>query len=131
MLEILGLEKKLKSVIVAELREVLKDYGDDRRTQIVDRVEEIKARRPDQRRRDGDYRQPCWLREAHFGLDVYRHRNRAAAKGASGAKARDDDFVEHFFVASAHSCILLFTSKGRIYWLKVYEIPEAAAATSR
>jgi len=46
-----------------------------------------------------------------------------------GARTREDDFVEHFFVASAHSYILLFTSKGRIYWLKVYEIPEAAAAT--
>ena len=55
--------------------------------------------------------------------------NRAAARAASARKTRDDDFVEHFFTASAHSYILLFTSKGRVYWLKVYEIPEAAAAT--
>jgi DNA gyrase subunit A len=61
-------------------------------------------------------------------VETYRHQSRGG-KGRIGAKTRDDDFVEHFFVASAHSYILLFTSKGRIYWLKVYEIPEAAAAT--
>ena len=61
-------------------------------------------------------------------VDTYRHQSRGG-KGRIGAKTREDDFVEHFFVASAHSYILLFTSKGRIYWLKVYEIPEAAAAT--
>jgi DNA gyrase subunit A len=61
-------------------------------------------------------------------VDVYRHQSRGG-KGRIGARTREEDFVEHFFVASAHSYILLFTSKGRIYWLKVYEIPEAAAAT--
>ena len=61
-------------------------------------------------------------------VDVYRHQSRGG-KGRIGAKTREEDFVEHFFTASAHSYILLFTSKGRIYWLKVYEIPEAAAAT--
>src|SRR6202008_5197586 len=61
-------------------------------------------------------------------VETYRHQSRGG-KGRIGAKTRDDDFVEHFFVASAHSYILLFTSKGRIYWLKVYEMPKAAAAT--
>src|ERR1700693_1135906 len=61
-------------------------------------------------------------------VDVDRHQSRVG-KGRVGAKTREEDFVEHFFVASAHSYILLFTSKGRVYWLKVYEIPEAAAAT--
>ena len=60
--------------------------------------------------------------------DVYRHQSRGG-KGRIGAKTREEDFVEHLFIASAHSYILLFTSKGRVYWLKVYEIPEAAAAT--
>jgi DNA gyrase subunit A len=59
---------------------------------------------------------------------VYRHQSRGG-KGRIGARTREEDFVEHFFTASAHSYILLFTSKGRVYWLKVYEIPEAAAAT--
>ena len=127
LLEILGSDKKLKAVIVAELREVLKDYGDDRRTQIVDRVEEIKLE-------DLIKDEEMAITVSHAGyvkrtsVDVYRHQSRGG-KGRIGAKTRDDDFVEHFFVASAHSYILLFTSKGRIYWLKVYEIPEAAAAT--
>ncbi|MGH9708154.1 MAG: DNA gyrase subunit A [Candidatus Acidiferrales bacterium] len=125
--EILGSEKKLKAVIVTELREVLKSYGDDRRTQIVDRVEEIKLE-------DLIKDEEMAITVSHAGyikrtsVDVYRHQSRGG-KGRIGARTREEDFVEHFFVASAHSYILLFTSKGRIYWLKVYEIPEAAAAT--
>jgi len=125
--EILRSEKKLKSVIVAELREVSKTYGDDRRTQIVDRVEEIKLE-------DLIKDEEMAITVSHAGyvkrtsVETYRHQSRGG-KGRIGAKTREDDFVEHFFVASAHSYILLFTSKGRIYWLKVYEIPEAAAAT--
>jgi len=125
--EILRSDKKLKGVIVTELREVIKSYGDDRRTQIVDRVEEIKLE-------DLIKDEEMAITVSHAGyikrtsVDVYRHQSRGG-KGRIGARTREDDFVEHFFVASAHSYILLFTSKGRIYWLKVYEIPEAAAAT--
>jgi DNA gyrase subunit A len=124
---ILASDKKLKAVIVTELREVLKDHGDDRRTQIVDRVEEIKLE-------DLIKDEEMAITVSHAGyvkrtsVETYRHQSRGG-KGRIGAKTRDDDFVEHFFVASAHSYILLFTSKGRVYWLKVYEIPEAAAAT--
>jgi DNA gyrase subunit A len=124
---ILASEKKLKGVIVTELREVLKDHGDERRTQIVDRVEEIKLE-------DLIKDEEMAITVSHAGyvkrtsVDTYRHQSRGG-KGRIGAKTRDDDFVEHFFTASAHSYILLFTSKGRVYWLKVYEIPEAAAAT--
>ncbi|MFZ0882308.1 MAG: DNA gyrase subunit A, partial [Candidatus Acidiferrales bacterium] len=125
--EILHSDKKLRAVIVAELREILKTYGDERRTQIVDRVEEIKLE-------DLIKDEEMAITVSHAGyvkrtsVETYRHQSRGG-KGRIGAKTRDDDFVEHFFVASAHSYILLFTSKGRIYWLKVYEIPEAAAAT--
>jgi DNA gyrase subunit A len=125
--EILASEKKLKAVIVSELRDVLKSYGDERRTQIVDRVEEIKLE-------DLIKDEEMAITVSHAGyvkrtsVETYRHQSRGG-KGRIGAKTRDDDFVEHFFVASAHSYILLFTSKGRVYWLKVYEIPEAAAAT--
>src|SRR5579863_1131212 len=124
---ILASEKKLKAVIVAELNEVVKAYGDERRTQIVDRVEEIKLE-------DLIKDEEMAITVSHAGyvkrtsVESYRHQSRGG-KGRIGAKTREDDFVEHFFVASAHSYILLFTSKGRIYWLKVYEIPEAAAAT--
>jgi DNA gyrase subunit A len=125
--EILASDKKLKALIVAELREVLKAYGDERRTQIVDRVEEIKLE-------DLIKDEEMAITVSHAGyvkrtpVDVYRHQSRGG-KGRIGARTREEDFVEHFFVASAHSYILLFTSKGRVYWLKVYEIPEAAAAT--
>jgi len=61
-------------------------------------------------------------------VDIYRHQSRGG-KGRIGARTKEEDFVEHLFIASAHSYILLFTTKGRVYWLKVYEIPEAAAAT--
>src|SRR5499425_807861 len=125
--EILASDKKLKSVIIAELRDVQKSYGDDRRTQIVDKVDEIKLE-------DLIADTEMLITVSHAGYikrtstDTYRHQSRGG-KGRIGAKTREEDFVEHLFVASAHSYILLFTSKGRVYWLKVYEIPEAAAAT--
>jgi DNA gyrase subunit A len=125
--EILASEKKLKSVIVAELKEIQKSYGDDRRTQIVDKVEEIKL---EDLIADTD----MLITVSHAGyvkrtsVDTYRHQSRGG-KGRIGARTKEEDFVEHLFIASAHSYILLFTTKGRVYWLKVYEIPEAAAAT--
>jgi DNA gyrase subunit A len=125
--EILASEKKLKTVIVKELREVQKDYADARRTEIVENVEEIKLE-------DLIADVEMAITVSHAGyikrtpVDVYRHQSRGG-KGRIGAKTRDEDFVEYLFVASAHSYILLFSSKGRVYWLKVYEIPEAAAAT--
>jgi DNA gyrase subunit A len=125
--EILGSEKKLKQVIVSELRDVQKQFGDDRRTQIVDAVEEIKV---EDLIADSDMA----ITISHAGyikrtpVDVYRHQSRGG-KGRIGARTREEDFVEYLFVASAHSYILLFSSRGRVYWLKVYEIPEAAAAT--
>ena len=125
--EILSSEKKLKQVITAELREVQKAYGDDRRTQIVDKVDEIKL---EDLIADTD----MLITVSHAGYikrtaaDTYRHQSRGG-KGRIGARTKEEDFVEHMFIASAHSYILLFTSKGRVYWLKVYELPEAAAAT--
>jgi DNA gyrase subunit A len=125
--EILASEKKLRGVIVDELREVQRTYGDDRRTQLVDKIEEIKL---EDLIADVDMA----ITVSHAGyvkrtpVDIYRHQSRGG-KGRIGAKTKDEDFVEHFFIASAHSYLLLFTTKGRVYWLKVYEIPEGAAAT--
>jgi DNA gyrase subunit A len=124
---ILASDKKLRGVIITELRAVQKNFGDDRRTQIVDKVEEIKL---EDLIADTDMA----ITVSHAGyikrtsVDIYRHQSRGG-KGRIGARTREEDFVEHLFIASAHSYILLFTSKGRVYWLKVYEIPEAAAAT--
>jgi len=125
--EILANDKKLKQVITGELKEVHKAYGDDRRTQIVDKVEEIKL---EDLIADTD----MLITVSHAGYikrtpaETYRHQSRGG-KGRIGARTKEEDFVEHLFIASAHSYILLFTSKGRVYWLKVYELPEAAAAT--
>jgi len=125
--EILASDKKLRGVIVSELKEIDKSYGDERRTQIVDRVEEIKLE-------DLIKDEEMAITVSHAGyvkrtpVDVYRHQSRGG-KGRIGARTREEDFVEHLFIASTHTYILLFTSKGRVYWLKVYEIPEAAAAT--
>jgi DNA gyrase subunit A len=125
--EILSSDKKLKSVITAELREVHKAYGNDRRTQIVDKVDEIKLE-------DLIADTEMLITVSHAGyikrtpVEIYRHQSRGG-KGRIGARTKEEDFVEHLFIASAHSYILLFTSKGRVYWLKVYELPEAAAAT--
>src|SRR5207249_251231 len=125
--EILASEKKLKAVITGELKEIQKDYGDDRRTQIVDKVDEIKLE-------DLIADTEMLITVSHAGyvkrtsVDIYRHQSRGG-KGRIGARTKEEDFVEHLFIASAHSYILLFTTKGRVYWLKVYEIPEAAAAT--
>jgi len=124
---ILASEKKLKGVIVTELREVQKLFGDERRTQIVDKVEEIEL---EDLIADTDMA----ITVSHTGyvkrtpVELYRHQSRGG-KGRIGARTKEEDFVEHLFIASAHSYILLFTTKGRVYWLKVYEIPEAAAAT--
>jgi DNA gyrase subunit A len=125
--EILSSEKKLKQVITGELKEVQKAYGDERRTQIVDKVDEIKL---EDLIADTD----MLITVSHAGyikrtaVETYRHQSRGG-KGRIGARTKEEDFVEHMFIASAHSYILLFTSKGRVYWLKVYELPEAAAAT--
>jgi DNA gyrase subunit A len=125
--EILSSERKLKQVITAELREVQKAYGDERRTLIVDKVDEIKLE-------DLIADTEMLITVSHAGYikrtaaDTYRHQSRGG-KGRIGARTKEEDFVEHMFIASAHSYILLFTSKGRVYWLKVYELPEAAAAT--
>jgi len=125
--EVLSSEKRLKSVISSELTEVQKQYGDDRRTQIVDKVDEIKL---EDLIADTD----MLITVSHAGyvkrtpVEIYRHQSRGG-KGRIGARTKEEDFVEHLFIASAHSYILLFTTKGRVYWLKVYEIPEAAAAT--
>src|SRR6204780_4449692 len=125
--EILSSERKLKQVITGELKEVQKAYGDERRTQIVDKVDEIKLE-------DLIADTEMLITVSHAGYikrtaaETYRHQSRGG-KGRIGAGTKDEDFVEHMFIASAHSYILLFTSKGRVYWLKVYELPEAAAAT--
>jgi DNA gyrase subunit A len=123
---ILGSEKKLRSVIVKELEEVKKQYGDVRKTIIEDEAAEIHLE-------DLIADEQVAVTVSHSGylkrtpISTYRMQRRGGT-GRTGMKTRDEDFVEHLFIASTHAYILIFTSAGRVYWLKVYEIPDVGAA---
>jgi DNA gyrase subunit A len=123
---ILGSEKKLRAVIIKELEEVRKLYGDERRTVIEDEAAEISLE-------DLIADEPMAVTVSHTGylkrtaISTYRNQRRGGT-GRMGMKTRDEDFVEHLFIASTHAYILIFTNRGRVYWLKVYEIPDVGAA---
>jgi DNA gyrase subunit A len=123
---ILGSEKKLKAVIIKELEEVKKLYGDERRTRIEDEAAEIVLE-------DLIADEQVAVTVSHSGyfkrtpISTYRMQRRGGT-GRTGMKTRDEDFVEHLFLASTHAYIMIFTNKGRVYWLKVYEIPDVSAA---
>jgi DNA gyrase subunit A len=123
---ILGSEKKLRGVIVKELEEIKKQYGDERRTRIEDEAAEIVLE-------DLIADEQVAVTVSHSGymkrtpISTYRMQRRGGV-GRTGMKTRDEDFVEHLFLASTHAYILIFTNKGRVYWLKVYEIPDVSAA---
>ena len=123
---ILGSEQKLRGVIVKELEEVKKLYGDERRTRIQDEAAEIVLE-------DLIADEQVAVTVSHSGylkrtpISTYRMQRRGGT-GRTGMKTRDEDFVEHLFIASTHAYILIFTNNGRVYWLKVYEIPDVSAA---
>ncbi len=123
---ILASEAKLRKVIVKELEEVKKLYGDERRTVIEDEAAEIMLE-------DLIADEQVAVTVSHSGymkrtpISTYRMQRRGGT-GRTGMKTRDEDFVEHLFIASTHAYILIFTNTGRVYWLKVYKIPDIAAA---
>ncbi len=123
---ILGSEKKLRSVIVKEMEEVKKKFGDERRTQIVDEAAEIQLE-------DLIVDEQVAVTVSHSGylkrtpITTYRSQRRGGT-GRTGMKTREEDFVEHLFIASTHAYLLIFTNTGRVYWLKVYEVPDVGAA---
>ena len=123
---ILASDKKLRAVIVKELEQVKKEYGDERRTVILDEAKEIQLE-------DLIADEQCAVTVSHTGyfkrtpLSTYRQQRRGGT-GRMGMKTREEDFVEKLFVASTHAYILVFTNTGRVYWLKVYEIPDVGAA---
>jgi DNA gyrase subunit A len=120
--EILVNESVLRALIVKELKEIQRQYGDERRTQIVDEHAEIKLE-------DLITVEDVAVTVTHSGyakrtpVNVYRMQQRGG-KGRIGMRTREEDFVEHLFVASTHSYILIFTNLGKVHWLKVYEIPD-------
>ncbi len=123
-LEILGSEKAVRAVIVKELKEVQKDFGDERRTKIIDdpgdinledlvQVEDVAV---------------TVTREGYLkrtAVDTYTRQTRGG-KGRIGMGTRTDDFIENLIIASTHTYLLIFTNMGRVYWLKIYEIPDAS-----
>ena len=124
--EILGSEKKLRAVIVAELEEILQKYGDKRRTEIVDESAELQLE-------DLIADEQVAVTISHQGymkrtpISIYRQQRRGGT-GRMGMKTREEDFVAQLIVDSTHSYLLCFTNTGRVYWLKIYEIPDVSAA---
>jgi DNA gyrase subunit A len=124
--EILASDAKLREVIISELREVQKKYGDERRTQILDEEGEINIE-------DLIAEEDVVITVSRSGylkrtpLSIYRNQGRGG-KGRIGMRTRDEDAVTKVFVANTHSYMLVFTDRGRLYWLKVYEIPDVGSA---
>jgi DNA gyrase subunit A len=124
--EILASERVLMSVIKGELEEERKLYNDERRTEIIPDAGEISIE-------DMIAVEDMVIAVSHSGyikrtsVSTYR-KQRRGGKGVIGMKTKDQDFVEHLFIASTHSYILIFTRGGRVHWLKVHEIPEVGSS---
>lgn len=122
--EILASEKRILDIIKKELLEIKEKYGDERRTRIIGAQEDIEIE--DLIKEEDDV-----ITITHSGyikrlpVDTYK-KQRRGGKGVIGTGKKEQDFVEHLFIANTHSYILFFTDKGTVYWLKVYEIPEAS-----
>ncbi len=123
-LEILGSDTVLRALIIKELREVQRLYGDARRTEIIEDTGEINLE-------DLVAVEDVAVTVTRGGylkrtsVDTYRRQTRGG-KGRIGMGTRAEDFVERLIVASTHSFLLIFTTRGRVYWLKAYEIPDAS-----
>ena len=125
--DVLADEKLQMGIIKDETMEMKEKYGDARRTEIALSAEEFN---PEDFYADED----VVITISHLGyikrtsLTEYRLQNRGGV-GMKGSATRDEDFIEHIYVANMHSTMLLFTQNGRCYWLKVYEIPEGSRAS--
>lgn len=123
---ILADPRKILEVVKEEALELKDNYGDERRTEIVTEIEELEIE-------DLIQEKDVAIIISHSGyikrlpVSSYR-RQRRGGRGVTGIEMRKEDFAEHFFIASTHDYILFFTNKGRVHWLKVYEIPEVGRA---
>lgn len=124
---ILDSEEKRNLIIKEELLEIKEQYGDERRTEIIYDYTEFSLE-------DTIAEEDVVVTISHkgfikrFPVSGYRKQARGG-KGVSGAGTKDDDFIEHMFVASTHQYILFFTDQGKCYWLKVHEVPEGGRAS--
>ena len=126
--EILGNERMQRDIIIGELTELNERFGDERRTEISFAdggisIEDMIA----------DEEVVVTISQLGYikrtKTSEYRKQSRGG-KGSRGAKTRNQDFVEHLFVATTHNYLLQFTEQGRCHWLRVYEIPEASKTSS-
>ncbi|MFA6468725.1 MAG: DNA gyrase subunit A [Bacteroidota bacterium] len=124
---ILGSKQLQLQIIKEELLTIKEKFGDPRRTEIVMKQTEFKIE-------DMIAEEEVVITISHggyikrFPVSGYRRQSRGG-KGVTGAASREDDFVEHMFIASTHNYILFFTDKGKCYWLKVFEVPEGGRAS--
>ncbi len=125
--EILGSETEVLKIIMGELLEIKEKFGDQRRTEIIAQTAEITLE-------DTIVEEDMVVNITHTGyikrsaVSLYRAQRRGG-KGKTGIKTRDEDFVVHLFIASTKDYMLFFTDAGKVYWLKVYELPEGGRAT--
>jgi DNA gyrase subunit A len=123
---ILGSRRLIMEIVVSEMRAIQEKFGDARRTEIVDDPGEIRIE-------DLIADEDMAITVSNTGyikrtsLDSYRQQRRGG-RGRRGMDLREEDFVSHLFVASTHAYIMIFSDRGRAYWLKVYEIPDAGPA---
>jgi DNA gyrase subunit A len=125
--EILGSERLLLNSIVEELQQISGRYGDERRTQIIDEVSELKIE-------DLIAEEDMAVTISHTGyvkrnpISLYRSQHRGG-KGKLGMGVKESDFVQQLFIASTHDTLLFFTTAGKTHWLKVHQIPQASRAS--
>ncbi len=123
---ILGDNRKILEVIISELEDIRDRFGDERRTEIVTSIEDIGIE-------DMIVEEDMVVTVSHTGyikrnaVSLYRSQRRGG-RGKMGMQTKEEDFVEKIFIASTHHYILIFTTEGRVYWLKVYQIPQAGRA---
>jgi DNA gyrase subunit A len=125
--QVLAKEELRMNIIKDELNEIATKYGDKRRTQIVHNAEEFSIE-------DMIANEDVVITISHQGyikrtpLKGYRRQNRGGV-GSKGSGTKEEDFVEHLYIASTHNYLLFFTEKGKCYWIKVYEIPEGSRSS--
>ena len=124
---ILGSESRRKQILKDEMDEVMKAFGDDRRTEIIPDQTDFSVE-------DLIAEEDMVITISHTGyikrtpVSTYR-RQRRGGKGLTGATTKEDDWIEHLFIASTHDYVMFFSNKGQVYWLKVHEIPQGGRAT--